>query len=149
MTKMWFFDINNRLTLTLQPLYLAFLSDSKCCYWEVKMEAKLFLCWAQTRPIVDERWDFQLPITSDWQEDKHSGQDPPAQPALCEWPLGMSADLVGSQTCWEMLWSAGTRPCSHWARITQGYHVNHKYGSKSFQSSHYRIKISVDLCLYI
>lgn len=94
------------------------------------MEEMLFLCWAQSHPIIDERWDFRLPITSDCREVKHSGRYPPAQPALCRWPLGTPADLAEPQTQGEVLWIAGLWPCSHWTTITQGPRVNAEFGHK-------------------
>lgn len=69
-------------------------NDTMCWCSEAYMDKMLFLCWAQTHPFVDERWDFRLPITLGCREVKHSGQNPPAQPALCGRLLGTSAQLA-------------------------------------------------------
>lgn len=58
-------------------LFLAVFSCGKAQWHQVLVfpcanESVTFLCWAQIQPIVDEKWDFHLPITSDCWDDKRS-----------------------------------------------------------------------------
>lgn len=91
--------VNSPLPFTLSFATLAKLNNTTSWCSGVEMAEMLFLCcWAHGHPIVDERGDFQLPITSDSCEVKQSGQNPPAQQTLCRWPLETSADLAEPQT---------------------------------------------------